>query len=121
MHRWPRRRTFRLSALIALLTIVVSTMIFFVLRNENAGSRGDDKYEDDDHTYEVFAGDNYHECLYYDDDTVYVANVCEKYDKKTCFDDTDPCSDNYWCDILCGSSCDEGEGAICYIETLKVT
>lgn len=55
-------------------------------------------------------------CYEYDDDTTFTAAVCSEYDYKQCFKTNNACVEDEWCNAMCGESCDEGAGAICYFE-----
>jgi len=121
-----RRRNFFRAAVIVLLAISVLGVFYLAFDASGASSDdGDDdcEYCDDDHTYEFWSGGSYHECLYFDDDTYFTAEVCSVYDEHPCYDDADDglaCTDNTWCDYFCGTYCAAGEGAICFFETLLV-
>jgi len=61
-------------------------------------------------------------CSDYDDDDYYTADLCESYDEITCYDYAagyTPCTSSYWCSTLCGDSCAEGGGALCYYEKIS--
>jgi len=116
-HETRQRYTWRLTA----ITLLVLALLGFSTLNYSAVFDGDScEYCDDDHTYEFWWHDSYHECLEYDGDTYFTADVCSVYDHGPCYTSSNSCANNSWCDCFCGSNCAEGAGAVCFIETLTV-
>lgn len=64
----------------------------------------------------------YQYCDEYDDDTVFNYTLCHEKDAVMCGlsgdDDDFRCMESHWCSILCGESCLESKGALCFYDTL---
>ena len=62
-------------------------------------------------------------CDDYDDDVVFTYELCGSNDAGMCGitgdDDDVNCMENEWCSKLCGEDCSNGEGALCFFETLS--
>lgn len=115
-----RRRYFWRALIIIMMMLGVlglGFLIYIINTDSNC------EYCDDDHTFEVYELGSYYECLEFDDDTYFTADVCSVYDNIECYTNngtSHACVNSTWCDYFCSSYCAEGEGAICFIDTVTV-